>query len=395
MKLSKSLDGIISIFILCFLFACSGGGGGSDSGGTGTLSVSLTDSAGQYKAVYVSIIGVQVHMGGNENDQKNWLTIPMDLNTINLCELTNGVFEELGSIRLPSGKYTQLRLVLSDKPEENELNILSEMHPSAHYVILDDINNTVEELKIPSGYQTGVKIVKGFTINNNQTTEILLDFDASRSVVESGNSGQWLLNPTIRVGELEEYSIINGRVTDDSGNIGIINALVSAQKFNPNAQDDKDKVVIEAATRTDTDGYYSLFVKPDTYDLVVYADGYEFDFDRITTEADEVVDDENFLLSHLDDATEIGTIKGYVNINGGNNTDQYATISYRVNIDCTGCDPNEMIEIKSINVLNNTYDYEVELPVGSYERVAYTFDYDTQTASINVASGSNTDNINF
>ena len=385
MKSAKSGNFVIFVLLLFLVSACGSGGGDSGSGGTGTLSVSLTDSAGSYEAVYISVIGVQVHMGGNENNQKNWVTIPMDLNTINLCELTNGVFEELGSIRLPSGKYTQMRLMLSNDFEDNELNILSEKHLYGNYVILNDINNTVEELKIPSGFQTGEKIVKEFTINNNQTTEIILDFDASRSVVEAGNSGQWLLKPTIRVGELKEYSIINGRVTDDSGNKGIPNALVSAQKFYLNAQDDKDKVIIQAATRTDTDGYYSLFVKPDTYDLVVYEDGYEFTFDRITTDADQVVDDIDF---QLNVATNVGTIEGKVNINGGNNTDQYATLSYRVNISCTGCDPNEMIEINSINVLN-TYEYVVELPVGSYERVAYTFGYDTQTASMVVSTGTN------
>ena len=391
MKFSKSLALVFSLLILFFLSACGGGGGGgdSDSGGTGTLSVSLTDSAGSYKAVYISIEGVEVHTGGNENNNKNWVTIPMDLDTINLCDLTNGVFEELGSIRLSSGKYTQMRLILSNVPEDNELNILSELHPSANYVILDDTNNTVEDLKIPSGFQTGVKIVKGFTINANQTTEILLDFDASRSVVEAGNSGQWLLKPTIKVGELKEYSIINGRVTDDSGNIGIPNALVSAQKFVSNAQYEEDKVIVQAATITDTDGYYSLFVKPDTYNLVAYADNKIPDFERIQTAADQVLDDNNFQLS---DATDVGNIVGSVNITGGSNEDQYATISYRKGVSCTGCESGEMIEIKSINILN-TYDYQVELPVGTYERVASTFGYTTQTDQIDVIAGDNTDDI--
>ena len=62
---------------------------------------------------------------------------------------------------------------------------------SPNYVILED--DSVHELKVPSGYQSGVKIVKGFTINENGTTEIILDFDAMSSVVEAGNSGQWLL----------------------------------------------------------------------------------------------------------------------------------------------------------------------------------------------------------
>ncbi|MCK7490916.1 MAG: DUF4382 domain-containing protein [Comamonadaceae bacterium] len=59
------------------------------------------------------------------------------------------------------------------------VNIRGQAHPFANYVI--DDSNDYHELKIPSGFQTGVKIVQGFEINENRTTELLLDFDASRS----------------------------------------------------------------------------------------------------------------------------------------------------------------------------------------------------------------------
>ena len=196
MRLSKSHFFIISTLFLFLISACSGGGGSSDSGGTGDLSVSLTDSAGSYKAVYITVESLEVHTGGNDNNKNNWQTIEMVKDTINLCELTNGVFEELGSIGLDEGHYTQMRLHLSETPED-ELNILSQTHPYANYVILED--DTIHELKIPSGFQTGVKIVRGFAINANATTELILDFDAMKSVVEAGNSGKWLLKPTIKV----------------------------------------------------------------------------------------------------------------------------------------------------------------------------------------------------
>jgi hypothetical protein len=390
MKLSKSNSLIFSTILLLFISACGGGGGGgSDSGGTGTLAVSLTDSAGSYKAVYITIEGIQVHIGGNDNNNKNWLTIPMDKDTINLCELTNGVFEKLGSLRLASGKYNQLRLLLHSTPEDNELNILSVLHPFPNYAISDD--NIQHELKIPSGFQTGVKIVKGFTINENETTEIILDFDAMSSVVEAGNSGKWLLKPTIKVGELKEYSIINGKVTNNA-EVGIPNAYVSAQIFDSSAQDDKDKVIIQAATITDPEGYYSIFVKPGTYNLVAYADGKEFAFESIETAAGQILENSDITDFQLTDATGTGTIEGTVLINGADDNEQYATISYRKEVSCPEC---EMIEIKSINVLN-TFPYEVVLPIGLYSRVASTFGYDTQTAALDVMAGTNPDdNIEF
>ena len=63
MKLSKSLVLLFSAIFMLIVSACGGGGGGgsSDSVGTGTLDVSLTDSAGSYKAVYITIEGVEVH----------------------------------------------------------------------------------------------------------------------------------------------------------------------------------------------------------------------------------------------------------------------------------------------------------------------------------------------
>ena len=196
MQLSKSLFVTFSCFCLIFISACGSGGGGSSTG-TGTLSASLIDSAGSYEAVYVTVEALQVHLGGNEKNDKNWHTIPMEKNTINLCELTNGVREELGLTELQAGHYTQMRLMLNATPEEGEINIMSIEHPVANYVVIKNPLTeklTWEELKVPSGFQTGVKLVKGFDIFEDETTEIILDFDASRSVVQAGNSGNWHLN---------------------------------------------------------------------------------------------------------------------------------------------------------------------------------------------------------
>ena len=385
MKIAKSHGLIFSALFLLFISACSGGGGGggSDSGGgLGTLAVSLTDSAGSYKAVYITVESVEVHTGGNDNNNKNWETIPMDIDTINLCDLTNGVFEELGSIRLAEGDYTQLRLHLNNIPQDGELNILSQEHPHANYLIMED--DSVHELKVPSGFQSGVKVVKGFTISEDGTTEIILDFDAMSSVVEAGNSGQWLLKPTIKVGDLS--LIIEGTVTDDAP-AGIPNVYVSAQIFDPTAQDEKDKVVIQAGTLTDNEGYYSLFVMPDAYNLVAYIDGKEFAFVKVETLAGETLENSDITDFQLVDASAMGTIYGEVSITGAD-AEQYATISYRQDADCLECADDEMVEIKSLNV-SNLAEYETQLPTGSYSRVASTYGYDTQTAEIEVIEGTN------
>ena len=133
----------------------------------------------------------------------------------------------------------------------------------------------VPRTKIPSGVQSGYKIVHGFTISAYQTTELILDFLADKSVVVGGN-GNRHIQPTVKVGITPEQSIIRGWVTSDGTN-GIQGALVSVQQYSGLAGDPKDQVIIRASTITDEDGYFAIFVSPltgsDEYNLVVYAEG--------------------------------------------------------------------------------------------------------------------------
>ena len=107
------------------------------------------------------------------------------------------------------------------------------------------IDPEIHELKVPSGDKTGIKIVGGYNIAANQTTELILDFDACRSVVQAGKSGQWLLKPTIKMGETEGYSIIKGQVTDgditEPEILGLEGVLVSAQQYDSEASDVKKR----------------------------------------------------------------------------------------------------------------------------------------------------------
>ena len=381
MNLLKLASICSSIFLL---ISCSNGGGGSE--GTGTLALSLTDSSTEeYRALYITIRNVEVHLGGNENRPGNWQTVdlptdpatglPKERLTVNLLELVNGVREDLGIVELESGHYTQMRLIIDSEPDDT-INILSQNHPFANYVIDQSNPANVYELKIPSGLQTGVKIVGGFNINTNQTTELILDFDACRSVVQAGNSGKWLLKPTIKIASLEDFSIISGIVTD-ALDAGIEGALVSAQIFSGGDIIDKadDELIIQAATVTDSNGLYKLFIAPGTYNLVVYATAKVPDFRKISTTAGEVLEGptaENFTLGDSD----TGTVSGSVTITGADD-EQYATLSFRQEANCADCDPFEKIEIKAINVLNET-TYSTGLPTGAYSLAAFSFGYPIQ-----------------
>ena len=395
MKLIKLCGIILLLFSSFILFACGGGGSGSSipvtSGGIGTLSMSLTDAmSNSYDAVYITIEDVEVHAKKNGNGNNSWFSVstPNLPKTFNLYDLTNGVREEIGIADLAVGSYTQMRLMIGTKPDDG-INILSEAHPYANYVI--DSDGNYQELKIPSGVQSGYKIVHGFTISANQTTELILDFLADKSVIVGGN-GKWHIQPTVKVGDTTEQSIIRGWITSDGTN-GIESALVSVQKYNGLASDRKDEVTIQSSTITDEDGYFAIFVSPlsnddDEYNLVVYAEGKMPEYRKITglelksgdtltffDDPNDAPNDRGYI--QLSDAT-IYNVNGLVTITGASN-EQYASVSFRQEI--IG---GEMIEVTSANVMDGE-SYNINLPIGDYSVVAWTLGYETQLFDLNVS----------
>ena len=240
MKLFKSFAMFVMLLATIGFSACNGGGGGGGSSdGSGTVSVGLTDSASdEYRAVYVTVADVQICEKDTENssdDNCNWRSLqtendePLSNRTYNLLKLVNGVTEAIGSKEFDEGEYNQIRLIIGDTPEP-ENNLLGEPHEYANYLILNDRSNTIAPLKIPSGFQTGIKLVHRFVVEAGKIKELVLDFDADRSVVKAGNSGKYILKPTIKVFETDEKIEVSGKVEDDRNPVNsIANVMVRAQ----------------------------------------------------------------------------------------------------------------------------------------------------------------------
>lgn len=108
-------------------------------------------------------------------EQYGWIVFSSEEKTFDLIAIRD-VQEILGNETLDTGKYTQIRLLVK----------------SAVLVIDDE----EKDIKVPSGK---LKLIHPFYIVANQTTTLLLDFDAEKSVVERGKTGKYNLKPTIRV----------------------------------------------------------------------------------------------------------------------------------------------------------------------------------------------------
>lgn len=362
------------------LFACGGGGGGS--AGTGTLSLSLSDaSSDDYKAVYVTVDEISVHPASGGG----WVTVASPDQTYNLLELVNGVRSSLGVALLDPGRYTQMRLKLGASPASGT-NILSQAHPYANYFI--NQSNQAVELKVPSGSTTGLKVVNGFDISAGGTTELLLDFSVEESIVKAGSSGKWLLKPTVKVLETAEYAIVSGTITN--GTTGLAGIKVSLQKYDPAATDEKDEVSVEAASLTDANGNYALFVEPGSYALVASGAGYFPACLSVSPATGQTLSDKDLALTTQ---TGSGNVTGTVSIAGASSSDPpYATLSFRQDLTCIGALTPVPIEVKTLNVAAGG-SYSVALPVSPpndlYRGVASSSGKTTVAADLTVpASGS-------
>lgn len=352
--------------VLCLLISAFYGCGGSSSGssGSGGLSLYLTDAASdEYQAVYVSIDKVQVHREDiqDENDPDYWKVVVAPGKTYNLLDLVNGVMEKLGTSPLDAGVYTQMRLILKDTPDSGT-NLLGQAHPYPSYII--DQQDAVHELKVPSGYQTGIKLVHSFEVIKGLTVDLILDFDAAKSVVQAGNSGKYLLKPTIKVIDTLDNAIVSGTITDPAG-AALAGALVSAQTFDSNASDPMDQVRVATSTLTDVNGGYSMYLAPGDYSIVAYK-GAGTDYGTaFGSECAAVSVDFNQTVTKDFQLTPTPT--GLV-IAGVGNSASIVSLSFRREADCG--DGSVSIEIASLTVSEDGW-YPVRLPGNTGSGTAY------------------------
>lgn len=340
------------LLVTALLVSCGGGGGGS--AGTGTLNLSLIDAPNaNYKAVYVTINEVWVKHADKDWEMLNSpdLKLPQ---TLNLLEFVNGARAQLGIVELEAGHYNQMRLIVDDSAGAPQgSNILGHTHPFYNYVIDKDDNEIF--LKVPSGGESGIKLVGGFDIGNSTSTEIILDFDANKSVHAhpAGKTGEWRLRPTIKVVEINNS--VSG-VVDEPDNEDDSGAWVSAQIYDITKIDFMDEVESVAGVPSNLDGTYLIFLPINTsgspYNIVATKEGFLPECQVLGSAAPMEYTDINFTLIAANKTANVsGTIVG-LPVPGAN--DNYVNISIRKFVDCDGDNtPETMVELEYIPFVND------------------------------------------
>ena len=252
-SLVKTVLPYFAASLIILMVGCGGGGDSNPQAGDGSLNVLLTDApAGGFTAVNVTISKVRVHQSSSasENDA-GWTDITLNpARKINLLNLTNGVLEDLGQTSLSAGHYTQLRLVLAANSGTNIANSVVLASDPAVEVALDT----------PSAVQSGIKLVNEFDVAPGQHVDLVLDFDALKSVVARGN-GTHLLKPVIKVVPSE----LNGIE-------GFVDAAVLGDDVRASAQMNGN-IVCSTTPNPQTGGFFLARLAPGNYDVVLTAKG--------------------------------------------------------------------------------------------------------------------------
>ena len=191
------LPAAILIFtIIAFFISCQKEVNSSNTGsGAPRLRVYLTDAPASYDKVLVDVKDVQINL---TNDSiSGWQSLSnVAVGTYDLLDLTNGNDTLLADSNVPVGTISQVRLILG----------------SNNAVV---VNGTSIPLTTPSGQQSGLKINVHQRVDSGLLYNLVLDFDASRSIVKTGN-GRYILKPVVRGNFELTAGRIKGVVTPDS-----------------------------------------------------------------------------------------------------------------------------------------------------------------------------------
>lgn len=170
---------------LCASLAGCGGGGESQSG-NGSLSVAITDGPIEdAEAVVVVFTGIELQHANGETLSIDFLSPK----SIDLLQLQGGATSDLTEgASVPAGNYEWMRLkVLATQNSQGQ-----------SYILLR--NGNQYPLWIPSGAQTGLKLVRPFAVAQGSTTRLLIDFDLRKSVhAPPGLAPNYILRPALRL----------------------------------------------------------------------------------------------------------------------------------------------------------------------------------------------------
>ena len=186
-----------SAVILCALMLLSSCGG--SGGNTNSVNIYLADAPiDNASSVIVSL--TEVAVTGDQGTQYFPFATPL---AVNFFQLQGGLSEFLISAGLPAGHYTSITLYFEAAPGTLDSNI----------TLIG--NGNVDPLVIPAGKPTQYSVPVNFIVFQNINASYTVDLDLRKSVLpDPSNPNQYLLQPSLRVVNNDDYGNISGTVAN-------------------------------------------------------------------------------------------------------------------------------------------------------------------------------------
>ena len=179
------------------LLICACGGGSSSASGTLKLSVADAPVDGA-QAVVVKFTGVE--LTGNSGSPVD-ITFPQP-KTIDLMSQSGTASAVLFSQPVPEGNYGQIRLM-----------VMADGDPANSYITLSD--GSMHGLQIPSGAETGLKLVSGFMVPSSGVVDYTVDFNLRQAITcPPGHAPACMLKPALRLVDNTSVGNIQGVVSN-------------------------------------------------------------------------------------------------------------------------------------------------------------------------------------
>ncbi len=196
----KRLRTAVLVCLALPLAACGGGGASSPA----TLNLGITDGpVDSASSVTISFTGVELQPSSGGNPVTFNFNTPQTINLLN--EQNGNEASLLNGAAVPAGNYAWIRLLL---------NVAADGTVANSYI---EINGAQYPLMIPSGAQTGLKLVQGFTMTANQVANFTIDFMLQQSITApagqtSGGTQDYILRPALRLINNVQAGTISGTV---------------------------------------------------------------------------------------------------------------------------------------------------------------------------------------
>ncbi len=193
---------LLIVAVTSVLLAACGGGGGEPAPpqvATGIIRIAITDAP----VSNVSVVNVQ--FGGVTLKPASGDEIQIDFDSpkdFDLLTLTGGMTAELlPETSVPAGQYNWVQLAVN--AEFDNVFDSYAMTPTGQV-----------ELRVPSGSQNGLKLVSGFTVNQNETTDLVIDWDLRKALSDPIGGPGYHLRPALRVTNMIASGTLRGIVAD-------------------------------------------------------------------------------------------------------------------------------------------------------------------------------------